>query len=252
MTEQTVIDEAQNWLGFQARANNQTPFGDMTGYNGITWAGAFVDYVFFKTGTVIPSCVYSPSGLAEFIRMRRISSRPRQGDVVFFNFSVTGENFGMPHVGIVKETSAWDRDGVVKTIEGNTTSGLPKGDQTLTGVFERVRSRHEVLVFGRPRFRPGRARKNQTGSLPVVSVETVRPGRRNKGIGAVQASLRDTVGLGRVTIDMFDTETQRAYSRWQRTIGYVGTDASGIPDPRSLQVLADRTGRFKLGGIPTS
>jgi hypothetical protein len=80
--------------------------------------------------------------------------------------------------------------------------------------------------------------------MAAIDTETVRPGRRNKSIGLVQAGLARTVGLGKVTVDMFDTETERAYAHWQRTLGYVGNDARGIPDLRSLRTLGERTGLF--------
>jgi hypothetical protein len=241
-----VVDEAERWLGFRPAGNMSTPFGELSGYNGQTWAGMFVDYVFFKAGVVIPSCGYSPTGLAEFVRQRRLYKKPRPGDVVFFSFPVTGENYGMPHVGLVKATDRWNADGLIKTIEGNISSGLPKGDPGLAGVFERVRSRHEVLGFGRPAFRPAILRRTGLAGKGTVDGETVRPGRRNRSIGLVQAGLVKTVGLGKVTVDMFDGETERAYAHWQRMLGYVGPDARGIPDLRSLRALGERTGLFTV------
>jgi hypothetical protein len=176
--------------------------------------------------------------------MRRVYKNPRPGDIVFFSFAVTGESYGMPHVGLVTKTDRWKADGLVQTIEGNVGSGLPKGDPGLTGVFSRVRSRHEVIGFGRPAFRPAILRRTGMAGTTRIDVETVRPGRRNKSIGLVQAGLARTVGLGKVTVDMFDAETERAYAHWQRTLGYVGTDARGIPDLRSLRTLGERTGLF--------
>ena len=239
-----VIDEAERWLGFRPAGNMSTPFGELSGYNGQTWAGMFIDYVFFKAGVVIPSCGYSPTGLAEFTSRRRVYKNPRPGDIVFFSFAVTGESYGMSHVGLVTKTDRWKADGLVQTIEGNVGSGLPKGDPGLMGVFSRVRSRHEVIGFGRPAFRPAILRRTGMAGTTRIDVETVRPGRRNKSIGLVQAGLARTVGLGKVTVDMFDAETERAYAHWQRTLGYVGTDARGIPDLRSLRTLGERTGLF--------
>lgn len=241
---QAVIDEAERWLGFRPAGNMSTPFGELAGYNGQTWAGMFIDYVFFKAGVVIPSCGYSPTGLAEFTGSRRVYKNPRPGDIAFFSFSVTGESYGMPHVGLVVKTDRWNVDGLVQTIEGNVGSGLPKADPGLTGVYSRVRSRHEVLGFGRPRFRPAIFGRTGKAGTTTIDVETVRPGRRNRSIGLVQAGLARTVGLGKVTVDMFDTETERAYAHWQRTLGYVGSDARGIPDLRSLRALGERTKLF--------
>ena len=109
----TVIDEAERWLGFRPAGNMSTPFGELSGYNGQTWAGMFIDYVFFKAGVVIPSCGYSPTGLAEFVNKRRVYKNPRPGDIAFFSFAVTGESYGMPHVGLVTKTDRWIPLGVV-------------------------------------------------------------------------------------------------------------------------------------------
>lgn len=239
-----VIDEAERWLGFRPAGNMSTPFGELAGYNGQTYAGMFIDYVFFKAGVLIPSCGYSPTSLAEFTSTRRVYKNPRPGDIAFFSFSVTGETYGMPHVGLVVKTDRWRPDGLVQTIEGNVGSGLPKGDPGLTGVYSRVRSRHEVLGFCRPRFRPAIFTLTGKAGTTTINVETVRPGRRNKSIGLVQTGLARTVGLGKVTVDMFDGETERAYAHWQRTLGYVGNDARGIPDLRSLRTLGERTKLF--------
>lgn len=242
-----VIDEAERWLGFRPAGNMSTPFGELAGYSGQTYAGMFIDYIFFKVGVPIPSCGYSPTGLAEFTGARRVYKNPRPGDIAFFSFSVTGETYGMPHVGLVVKTDRWSVDGLVQTIEGNVGSGLPKGDPGLTGVYSRVRSRHEVIGFGRPRFRPAIFRRAGKEGTTTIDVETVRLGRRNKSIGLVQVGLAKTVGLGKVTVDLFDGETERAYAHWQRTLGYIGGDARGIPDLRSLRTLGERTGLFMVG-----
>jgi hypothetical protein len=215
----------------------------------------FIDYIFHQAGVVIPSCAYTPTAIAEFIRTGRLFNKPRPGDIAFYSLQATGTNYGMPHCGLVVKTDRWKADGLFQTIEADTGSGLPKADQSIAGVFWRVRTQHDVLGFGRPaslKLRPGRLIKAATADGRAISLEACRPGRRNKSIGLVQLALSQTVGLGPVTVDMFDAETQRAYSHWQRILGYVGTDATGVPDERSLRVLADRTGIFKLDASLTS
>lgn len=247
MNSQTndVVNQARAWLGFQTRANDSTPFGEATGYNNQpVWSGLFIDYVFFKAGVRIPSCAHTGSGLAEFMKAYRVYQYPRPGDIVFFSFG-TGERFSMPHCGLVVDTTGWKDAGLFKTIEGATGSGLPKGDSGLAGVYERVRSRHEVIGFARPKFRPAPEKKEVTGRHEV-KLDSIRPGRRNKSIGLVQASLLKVTGLGRVTPDLFDDETQRAYARFQRNLGYVGPDANGLPDMRSLQALGDLSSNFRV------
>ena len=250
-----VIAEAERWLGTTARGNNHNPFAEAAGYNGQPWAGMFIDYIFHQAGVVIPSCAYTPTGLAEFIRTGRLFNKPRPGDIAFYSFQATGTNYGMPHCGLVVKTDRWQADGLVQTIEADTGSGLPKADQSVAGVYWRVRTRHEILGFARPasfKFRPGALLKAARADGQEISLQACRPGRRNKAIGLVQLALAHTVGLDHVTVDMFDTETQRAYAHWQKTLGYVGDDATGTPDERSLRVLGERTGIFKLDASSSS
>jgi hypothetical protein len=246
-----VIASAEAWLGYVAPPNGRTVFGERTGYDGNIWSGSFIDFVFKEAGVTIPSCVYSPSGLAEFYKAGRVKMRPQPGDIVFFVFP-TGETFGTPHVGLVADTSRYRTDGLVGTIEGNVNSGLPKSDTSVRGIFRRVRSQHEIIGFGRPTYRPV-VKKASTGQRALVQLEHIRPGRRNISVGLVQLALNKVTGsLGKITPDLFDGSTQHAYARWQRIIGYVGERANGVPDEASLRLLGETTGIFELRGIPAS
>jgi len=247
VTADKVIEVAEGWLGHYSAAGLRTPFGESTGYDGNLWAGSFIDFVFHTAGLTIPSCVYSPSGLAEFIKAGRFHSKPQPGDVVFFTFG-TGDTFSVGHVGLVADLSRWKLTdgGVVGTIEGCVNSGLAKSDPSLTGVFRRVRSHQEIIGFGRPEFRPGRGYKTVTGQRALVKLESIRPGRRNKSVGIVQDGLGLTVSLRFPMTDMFDGPTQHAYARWQRVNGYVGNNANGVPDLRSLTRLGKVTGLFDV------
>jgi hypothetical protein len=249
MQPDTVIETAEAWLGFiNVGLNGRTPFGERSGYE-VNWAGAFIDTVFHDAGMRIPSCVYSSSGLAEFIKQGRVKNKPQPGDIVFFAFP-TGDIFGVSHVGLVADTSRWKTDGLVGTIEAQVNSGLPKSDPYVRGVFRRIRSRHEIIAFARPDFKikgqPG-ARKLETDQRASLTLISIRPGRRNKSIGLVQVALMKVTGsLGKITIDMFDGQTQHAYARWQRQMGYANDRATGVPDEASLRLLGETTGVFKL------
>lgn len=240
-----LINQAEAWLGFTANPNGRTPFGEKSGYDGTIWAGSFIDFIFHEAGMTIPSCVYPASGMAEFIKLGRFKKRPRPGDIAFFVFP-TGETFGVSHIGLVADTSRWNSDGLVGTIEGNINSGLPKADVHVMGVYRRVRSKHEIIGFGNPTYRPV-AKKLTTGQRAGLQLSSIRPGRRNKSIGLVQLALaKVNGGLGRFIPDLFDGSTQQAYARWQRQIGYANDRATGIPDERSLRLLGETTGVFKL------
>lgn len=240
-SEQTpkILESAQAWLGYTQQAGGRSVFGERTGHDGRPWNGSFIDVVFFDAGLEIPSCVQTGSGLAEFIRDGRVVKEPRPGDIAFM---VTGTDdvFGMPHVGLVADTSRLETAGLVGTIEGGVNSGLPKSDPSVRGVFRRVRSVHEVLAF----CRPGTGYKKQTGGLGI-NPDSVRPARRNKNIGRVQLALKLVCGLHGEITDAFDTPTQQAYAHWQRILGYADR-ATGVPDNASLKKLGERTGVFFL------
>ena len=163
----------------------------------------------------MPACVYTPSGLAEFIFSRRWRSDPKPGDVVFFSFATKQTDpFGMPHVGIVTDVSEWRRLERFQSVEGQV-------DGTVKIV---TRGKFETLGFGRPNFkvRPGR-RNLQTGSV-FVNSEKIKPGSRGSDVLNVQLALVKLAGLKNHTPAVFDLETQRAFARWQRMIGFVGSD----------------------------
>lgn len=242
---------ARSYLGYQCRAGNSSTFGDLTGYRGLPWDGSFIDVVAREAGVRLPSCVYSMSGLAEFIKRRRWRENPQPGDIAFFTFS-TGDDFGSPHVGIVSDVTDWSRFGRVRVIEANVNSGLPKGSPVNDGVFERTRYNFDMLGFGRPDFsrQPAILDDKNADGQPVVTISNLQPGKRNKDVERIQLALAQTVSLRNVKRGAFDGQTQAAYARWQRSIGLVGSRANGIPDFDSLNRLGLETKLFRLAVRP--
>lgn len=235
-----LIASAEKHLGYLCRPGNDSIFGRTVGYSGLPWSGSFIDVVAREAGVQLPACVYSTSGLAEFIRQRAWRENPQPGDIVFFTFP-TDDQFGMPHVGLVTHTDRWRADGYINTIEGNVNSGLAKASQTRDGVYRRLRSKHEILGFGRPGY--SSTPPSLTG-VPEIHVGNIRPGKRNKEIELVQRALVQRVGMRPAKPGMFDGRVLIAYAHYQRIIGFVGDDANGIPDIDSLQRLGRETGLF--------
>lgn len=242
------LETARQHLGYKCRPGGLSEFAIRTGYKGelIPWSGAFIDCVARDSGIFMPSCVYTPSGLGEFIADGRLRNRPEPGDIVFYNFP-TGPQFGMPHVGIVAWAEEFMQTGTFRAIEAQINSGLPKASNDKTGVFERTRHKYDVIAFARPDFerRPGIDKKVQTGGILIKS-RNVKPGRRHAQIEIVQLALVDACDLRGFTAGEFDLRTTQAYSRWQRMIGYVYPDCTGTPDDSSLQILGTYTGRFSV------
>lgn len=77
----------------------------------------------------------------------------------------------------------------------------------------------------------------------VISVASVQPGKNNSQVKVVQHALR----LGKflsATSDSgyFDSTTKTAYAKFQRSLGYTGTDADGAPGLTSLAALGKKYG----------
>lgn len=237
---------AREEIGYTARPGRDSVYGSTVGYPGLPWDGSFIDVVARKAGISLPSCVYSPAGLAGFIGQGRVFPRPQPGDIVFYTFS-TGEYFGSPHVGIVSEVTDWERLGRFRAIEGNVDTGTPRGGDTPDKVAERTRYSHEVLAFGRPAW--GRKLIKPAGQPgKPVKLSHVQPGNRKylAGVQRVQEALTLKVSLRGYKPGLFDGQTKAAYANWQRSIGFVGPDANGVPDMSSLTRLGQETGLFSV------
>lgn len=246
------LEEARSHLGYKTRPGGVSDFGQTVGYAGhdIPWDGAFIDVIARNAGVVIPACVQTGSGLAEFAMSRRVRLTPAPGDIVFFSFPATGM-WGQPHVGIVTDPGLGGgldmQTGYFRTIEAQVSSGLPRASADRVGIFERTRWVHEVIAFARPDFkaRPGRRAEMQTGKVSV-RLNRVRPGSRARDVQTVQLALTYVAGLRSHEPGIFDRPTQDAYARWERQIGRVGSDAIGTPDQGSLERLGRETGLFSV------
>jgi hypothetical protein len=252
------LQEAENYVGYTAPAGQPDMFSVAIGRPGVLWNGAFIDYIFLKTG-VLSSCSYllTNVALAEAIRSNRVHLRPRPGDVVFIETSTDPSQmpFNQPHVGIVTDVSAWDTHGMFQCIEGQTASGMPKGTQLRNGVFKRNRYKYEVLAFTRPNFKRAinelaeAASDPDPGKLPtkpVVKSSILRPGVKHKSIPVIQLALTQVNGLKSHNRGEWDHKTIASFANFQRTIGYIGTAASGTPDGNSLRRLGEITNLFDV------
>lgn len=248
---QRLIDEARAACGYRALPGLGSTYGQASGYPSQPWDGSFVTVTARKVGLDIPA-TQTATALTQFTTARRMYSNPKPGDIVFFAFSVNGQ-FGQPHVGIVTDTSQWRSHGKFSAVEAQVSSGLPKSTNSDNGVFERVRYSTDVIGFGRPKFRVSPfIRKTAYGAIigktgyPEVAVRNIGYGKSNRWIEIVQSALATQVPLTGAVRGKFDNQTRSAYSCFQRQIGKVGTDANGVPDEESLQLLAERSGLFSL------
>jgi hypothetical protein len=268
------IKTAQQYLGYVADLGGRNIFGQKVGYDSRQWAGAFIDVCAKEAGLQLPSFVYTPSALAEFIRSGNFSREARPGSVAIYNFSSeTGQSadqFGMPHCGLVVDVREFSSTGRFITVEGNVegTGVYQKKD----GVHQRIRTINDVVIFCHPTF-DGTAGKTFNERLmawmdrgrtkfdgsDLAELETaskqpvkllmngeIKHGDRNRRVETIQLALATVTDLRGAEPGKWDAMTAAACSRYQRMIGFVGKDATGLPDVNTLRRLARETGLFEI------
>lgn len=249
------ISTAESFVGLTVPNLNAVPFTQAIGKPGTTWNGVFVDYCAVKAGLgrEIPSHMSTASALGTFVKSHQIFDRPAPGDIVYFEAST---DIG-PRVGIVTDVSNWEKYGMFQCVEAQTASGLPRGDNIENGIFKRTRYKYEAITFARPNFAraineltdaaegdPDAASKDLT--KPLVKSFTWRPGLKHPDVAVVQLALSTINDLKGVPRGEWDGRSQAAFANFQRRIGYTPLEATGIPDGKSLNELAKRTGLFRL------
>lgn len=252
------IAEAESHVGYTANQSVPDAFSIAVGQPGIPWAGPFIDVCAKKAGLLLPSFISTASALASFIKTNRVVSDPRPGDIVFFQ-TASDSLFGQPHVGVITDVSHYGTHGMFQCIEGQTDSGMPKGVITRNGVYRRNRYEYDVLAFVRPNFEraeleasrisdPGKLSTNVDGKikLPVIQGPSIKLGMKHPYVETIQVALSLTVGLHGAVRGEFDHKTRAAFANFQRSVGFTGEAAAGIPDVASLKVLAQRSGSFRV------
>jgi len=270
------IKTAQQYLGYTAELGGRNIFGAKVGYDSRQWAGAFIDVCAKEVGLQLPSFTYTPAALAEFLRQGNFSREARPGSIAIYNFSSnTGhaaDAFGMPHCGVVVDVREFSGTGRFIAVEGNTegTGVYQKKD----GVHQRIRTINDVVVFCHPKFEGARAgsqtfnerlmkfldrgRTEFDGSdyaeiaaaanqpVKLLMNGEIKPGDRNKKIETIQLALATVTDLRGCEPGKWDGPTAAACSRFQRMVGFVGKDATGLPDVNTLRRLARETGLFEI------
>jgi hypothetical protein len=270
------IKTAQQYLSYVVDLGGRNIFGQKVGYDSRPWAGAFIDVCAKEAGLQLPSFTYTPSALAEFLRQGNFSREARPGSIAIYNFSSdTGQSadqFSMPHCGIVTDVREFQTTGRFITVEGNIegTGVYQKKD----GVHQRIRSINDVVIFCHPKFDgtaaagitfnerlmawlDGGRTKFDSSDIAELEMARVQPikllmngeikhGDRNKRVETIQLALAMVTDLRGCEPGKWDAITASACSRYQRMIGFVGKDATGLPDLNTLRRLARETGLFKI------
>lgn len=274
MSAQDVITLARSQVGYrEGRSadghwnNVQKYSGEVPGLgwsNGFAWCAVFASWLFHRLGIDAPITAACATGVAWWKARHRWSEYPAIGAQVFFGAG------GGVHTGVV---IAYDTV-TITTIEGNTNdSGSAEGN----GVYIKTRHRRDPYVcgYGYPAYPEGITSADPAwqdvstvpappaDTVPVVwwnhlaaatvldsaassPTGTIHYGDGPDGPKAVEQALVK-LGYNPGPIDgSLGTRFRAAYSAWQRSLGYTGADADGIPGESSLRALATLTGLFKV------
>ena len=237
------VTQALSYNGYVAREARDNIFGERLGTNGLPWDGMFIDVVAREVGLPLPVMSQTPAALSQFLRNGKLYNNPRRGDIVFFETS-TVSDYGVPHVGIVIDGSRWRSDGLITTVEGMTASPIQRQANGNNGVYERVRFCYEVLGFGRPFNPTGKVIRNTDSTVPEIATAQLRFGSKHKNVERIQLALGMVVGAEHLERGFFDAKTRYAYAKFQRTLGYAQSRATGDVDFESLRILGEMTNLF--------
>ena len=238
-TAAAIIEVARKEVGtIEGPKDNETKYGAFTKANFLAWCGSFVMWCGHQAGVKIPNTVSTVAGAAAFKKMKTwfdadCGQSPQPGDILYFDFPGDGVD-RISHVGICTGIEA---DGVVKTIEGNTSS-KKKGSQRNGGeVCEQVRAYKpnkqgvfvSIVGWGRPNYEGNEV----TAEVPVpekpVFPGRITPGDKGEGVKIVQKA------LGLKADGIYGPITKANVIRFQDNHDLV--DSNGIIGPKTWAEL---------------
>ena len=152
-TAKQVLDFALKFKGTTETppgSNIAKPFCNTYGVCGVPWCAEFTWYVLSEQGVPIIKSAYTPTIAQWFTDQKRgfaDDSKIQPGDLLFFDFPDSLDR--IQHIGFALEVP---KNGRVKTIEGNTSSGSSGSQDNGGGVFVRDRGFAELVYIGRPDY----------------------------------------------------------------------------------------------------
>jgi len=234
-----ILEVARKEVGtIEGPKDNETKYGAFTKANFLAWCGSFVMWCSNEAGVKVPNTVSTVAGAATFKKMGTwfdadCGQSPQPGDILYFDFPGDGVD-RISHVGICLSISS---DGVVETIEGNT-SGKKKGDQRNGGeVCLQTRAyktnAKKVMVsivgWGRPNYKGNEV----TASVPVSTAPafpgTVKPGDKGESVKTIQKA------LGLAADGDYGPATKKAVIAFQDN--HDNLDSNGIVGPKTWAEL---------------
>ena len=238
-TAAAIIEVAKKEVGtIEGPKDNETKYGAFTKANYLAWCGSFVNWCGAQAGVKLPNTVSTVSGAAAFKKMKTwfdadCGQSPQPGDILYFDFPGDGVD-RISHVGICTGIEA---DGVVSTIEGNT-SGKKKGSQRNGGeVCAQTRAyktnKQKVLVsivgWGRPNYKGNEVEAEIPEQDAPAFPGQIKPGAKGEGVKVVQKA------LGLLADGEYGPATKKAVIAFQDNHDIV--DSNGIIGPKTWAEL---------------
>lgn len=188
MTAAGLVKVARSQVGKHEHpiGSNQTKFGKWYGMDGYSWCDIFVSWCAFKAGLAdsIGKFAYTPSHVNYFKEQKRWHAGTagiQAGDIVFFNFD---SDVGPEHVGIAIGPI---KNGLIPTIEGNTSPTSAGSQANGDGVYEKSRAPELILGYGRPIFESHQPVKKFT----ITGVKVIEKVVREDKVQEVRAALKE-------------------------------------------------------------
>ena len=238
-TAAAIIEIAKKEVGtIEGPKDNETKYGAFTKANYLAWCGSFVNWCAHQAGVKIPNTVSTVAGAAAFKKMGTwfeadCGQSPQPGDILYFDFPGDGVD-RISHVGIC---SGIESDGVVSTIEGNTSS-KKKGSQRNGGeVCLQTRAykpnKAKVLVsivgWGRPNYKGNEVKAKVPAQEAPAFPGTIKPGNKGEGVKVIQRA------LGLMADGDYGQITKKAIISFQDN--HDNLDSNGIVGPKTWAEL---------------
>jgi CHAP domain len=245
-TAARVLDVARTQIGTVEGAGGTNPYGRAYGADRVAWCAQFVWWCFQQAGAghLIPKTAYTPT-LAGWYQQRGQASRsPRVGSLVLFDWPGDGVD-RISHVGLVE---AVNPNGMLTTIEGNTTSGVAGNQRMGGGVWRRNRATSAVVVYGHPAY--DGAAPAAAAAAPAAGMATLQRGMRNDSrVIALQRFLNAYNWWPALPLlsplGNYLEQTVAVVKAAQAQCGVTGPDADGtIVGPRTIAAFAARGARW--------
>jgi hypothetical protein len=141
-----------------------------------------------------------------------VVTRPRRGDLVLYNWEGAGPPFA-DHIGLVVKVLTLGPALKLRTVEGNTSSGVAGSQSDGDGVYLRTRiiSARQVGFVRIPGRVPAPKRRTGHHSVPT----TLRPGASGPPVGKLQ-TLLNRHGAHLANDHQFGAATERAVRDFQK------------------------------------